>query len=378
MKARNGELFFGTYNGLMRFLPRNLRDNPYIPQVAITEFSKFNRQVQLDSSISHLQRIVLDYDDKVFSFEFAGFNFFRPEKNGYAYMMQGFDSGWVYCGIKNEATYTNLDPGEYVFRVKASNNDDVWNEAGASLQVIILPPYWQTWWFRLLAILAMTAAIYGVYRYRLAKLLEVERLRLRIASDLHDDIGSNLSSIALSSRLMLRDTSLSSHVRSQLDRIANTARRTADSMRDVVWMINPENDELDNMVLRMKDIAANLLQDIPYTFSAPRDGLSNSIGLEVKTNIFLVYKESLNNIVKHSCATAVDIEVLKSNGSIVITIRDNGVGFNTRTPTTGNGLKNFQRRVDAVNATLIIASEPGKGTVVTVSFGSRKGVMDKR
>ncbi len=376
--TRGGEVIVGAQNGLYRFDPRALRQNRFIPPVVITGFRKFNRDVTLDSSITSLRSIVLNHDEKVISFQFAGLSFVRPARNQYAYLMEGFDKSWTYCGTTHDVTYTNLDPGEYLFRLRAANNDGVWNETGAALSITILPPFWKTWWFQLLVFAAIAVLVYAVYRYRLNRVLELERLRLRIASDLHDDIGSNLSSIALSSQMILRDPSVSGSLRERLGRIAGTARHTADSMRDVVWMINPGNDDLDDMVLRMKDVASQLLQNITYTFSAPTGVLSQSIELEAKRNVYLVYKEILNNIVKHAHASSVSIEIRKSDDQIAIAITDNGKGFQPEDSQRGNGLRNLKSRMGAIGGTLEVTSAPGKGTTVRASFDSRKSVMEKR
>ena len=129
-------------------------------------------------------------------------NYTNPAKNQYAYKLEGFDKDWVQCGTRRYASYTHLDPGAYVFTVKGSNNDGKWNEAGTSISVIIRPPYWQTWWFRSLVAMVVIALVALAYNYRVARLLEIERLRVRISTDLHDEIGSNLSAIALQSDLV--------------------------------------------------------------------------------------------------------------------------------------------------------------------------------
>ncbi len=161
LKTRSGELYFGGYSGFSSFNPDNLKDNNIIPPVYITEFQIFNKPVDYNSSqfpihISEAKEIKLKWDQSVFSFSFAAINYNHPKKNQYAYIMDGFEKDWNHTdAYRRYVTYTNLDPGEYTFKVKASNNDGVWNETGASLKIIILPPWWQTWWFRI----AMIAAI---------------------------------------------------------------------------------------------------------------------------------------------------------------------------------------------------------------------------
>ncbi len=362
-----GEMFFGGVKGFSSFYPSQIKDNPILPPVVLTSFMKFNREAKLDSSIMHINTIILQHDESVFSFGFAALNYLKPRKNLYAYKMEGFDKGWVYCGTKHEATYTNLDPGEYIFHVKGSNNDGIWNETGTSVRVIILPPYWKTWWFRSLIVLALLVIVYGVYRYRVAQLIKVERLRLRIAGDLHDDVGSNLSSISLGSQLVLRQSNLDRDTRQLIEEIRENAAETAETMRDIVWLINPKNDQLEDLLLRMKDVAAQLLHGIEYSFQATDQSLPRIVDLSVRRNIFLIYKESINNIAKHAKATRVDISFIQSDGRLMLSIKDNGAGFDSANPRKGNGLAGFQRRAKAIHAIIHIESTPNAGTTVSLS-----------
>ena len=187
-KSRQGELFFGGIKGLNHFFPRQIKDNPYIPPVVITDFKIFNKSVSpnmvpmkggssksigarsvwpLQKDITETKDIRLSYADKVFSFAFVALDYTAPEKNRFEYMMEGFDEDWVRAGTKREVTYTNLDPGEYTFRVKGSNNDGVWNEEGTSLRITIVPPYWQTWWFRTASVLALFALAFTGYSIKI-------------------------------------------------------------------------------------------------------------------------------------------------------------------------------------------------------------------
>jgi ligand-binding sensor domain-containing protein/predicted Ser/Thr protein kinase len=145
-KAEDGEMFFGGVNGFNSFYPDSVRDNPIVPSMAFTGFKKFDLPFSLGGEMETVKEIVLDYTETVFSFEFAALEFTSPAQNHYAYIMEGIDKDWVYSGNRREARYTHLDPGKYVFKVKGSNNDGVWNEAGASISIVVLPPWWQTWW----------------------------------------------------------------------------------------------------------------------------------------------------------------------------------------------------------------------------------------
>jgi DNA-binding NtrC family response regulator/ligand-binding sensor domain-containing protein len=172
LKSRSGEMFFGGFNGLEAFYPDRVKDNPYVPPVVITAFKKFDKVVKLERAIDDLKALTLSYEDNFFSFEFAALNYNNPQKNQYAYKLEGFDRDWIYCGTRRYAAYTNLDPGKYVFRVKGSNNDGVWNEEGAAIAIMITPPFWQTWWFRVLAILSILVSAFTWHQRRMRRVEE--------------------------------------------------------------------------------------------------------------------------------------------------------------------------------------------------------------
>lgn len=176
-KSHNGIMYFGGQNGFNMFHPDSIKDNSSLPPVYITGFMIFNKEVQigaegspLKKDISQTNEIILTHDQQLFTFRFIALNYISSDKNQYAYMMEGFDKDWNYVGGRTEATYTNLDPGEYVFRVKAANNDGVWNETGTSIKVIILPPWWKTWWFRLFMGIFVVGSVVGYYSYRITSL----------------------------------------------------------------------------------------------------------------------------------------------------------------------------------------------------------------
>lgn len=167
-KSNNGEMFFGGINGFNSLYPSEVEENNFIPPVVITSFQKFNKEVKLDRAISELDEIILSHNDYVFSFEFAALDYTSPGRNKYMYKMEGLDEEWITTtASKRYANYTTLPPGKYVFRVKGSNSDGVWNEEGAMIKIIITPPYYRTWWFTLIAAVVLAGAGYVLYKRRL-------------------------------------------------------------------------------------------------------------------------------------------------------------------------------------------------------------------
>ncbi|MBD1210623.1 MAG: hypothetical protein H9535_19500 [Ignavibacteria bacterium] len=177
-RANSGELFFGSMEGLVSFLPNRVLDNPFLPPVVLTAFKKFNKVVLLDTAISAAHVIEIYHSDNFISFEFAALNYVNPQKNQYAYKLEGFDRDWIQAGTQRSVNYTNLDPGTYQFRVRASNNDGVWNKTGSTLELRILPPWWLTWWFRGLVVILFVGGLGAGYYVRI-NVVEMQNRKLK-------------------------------------------------------------------------------------------------------------------------------------------------------------------------------------------------------
>jgi len=362
-----GRLYVGAGDGFTSFIPDSLRDLSAPPPVVCESFLLFDVPVRSVPPLWTRPLIHLNYDQDFFSFRFAVLDFTNPRKNAYAYRLEEFEEQWHSAGQRNFAGYTKVDPGRYVLRVRGANSDGVWNDAGTAIDIVVDPPYWKTWWFRSLAAALVIALGAAAYNYRVAKLLEVERLRVRIASDLHDDIGSTLSGIALvtdslGARLPLPDAD-----RRRLADVTAAARRTADSLRDIVWLVNPGHDTLDDMLLRMNDAAAAILVDIANTVTCTGVPLSSTLPMEVRRNIILVYKEILNNIVRHSSARTVRIAISEAGGNFVLRVADDGAGFDPAAVKRGNGLDSLERRARQVGGAIRIESAPAHGATVQLT-----------
>jgi len=376
-RSKTGEIFIGGINGFNAFFPDSIRDNPYIPPVVLTSFKVFDQPVALDRSITVVDAIQLSYDQNFFSLEFVALNYTSQEKNQYAYMLEGLDASWIAAGTRRYASYTNLDPGDYVLRVKGSNNDGIWNEHGVSIAVTITPPYWKTWWFRIGAVVTGTGLLFLMYRYRVRKLLEIERIRASIATDLHDDIGSTLTEIALFSDVGLRE--LRNHssdrpisetevrkVGALLDDIGRTSRGLIDAMNDIVWAIDPKNDSFDFLLLRMKNHAARIMEakGINYEIEIPEELSSLRLPLGFRRRFFLIFKEAINNIIRHANPTKVVLTIKREKDWLVMTIMDNGAGFDLAAAGQGNGLRNMHKRAASLNGSLSISSAVANGTTI--------------
>ena len=404
-KNINGEIYFGGTNGLTKFNPSEIRDNPHLPEVAIISFYKMGKPELSFLQISHMDLITLSYSENFFSFEFSAFDYTDSKKNQYAYQLEGFDKDWVYNNNRRFANYTSIDPGEYTFHVKASNNDGIWNESAASIKLIINPPFYRTWLAYIIYIIIGCISLYSIRKIELrkrklkseallkeekekAKLveaqlkaekaelqaksiesekeLEKQKIRYRIASDLHDEIGSNLSSITLLCSLMARNIKPDEEINIQLSEISNAARSSAESIRDIVWFLNPTSDLLGKLLTRMKETANLLLRNIKYSIDTLGIDSDQRINPEVKRNVYLIFKEVLNNIAKHSGAGNVKIQIDNENQKLSILIADDGIGFDLNSVVEGNGLRNLNNRAEQIGAELKIISSRGKGTTISL------------
>jgi ligand-binding sensor domain-containing protein len=382
-KGADGTLYFGGVNGVNAFQPDSLKDNPAPPPVVITGFQVFNRPVFPDAAPGRDTRITLSYRDNFFSIEFAALNYTSPEKNRYAYKLEGFDRDWVFSGTRRYVSYTELNGGDYVFRVKGSNNDGIWNDEGISLRLHINPPFYMTWWFLLAVVAVIATGTYLFYRLRLTKLLALEKLRTRIASDLHDDIGSGLTRIAVLSDVALHQAediqrtagapatpAGPDEVSLSIRKVGNIARELVDAMSDVVWSIDPRHDSAGSLMQRVKVYALELCEakNIALTFETA--GERDMVGLSPETmrELLLVAKEAVTNIVRHSGCSRAQIRLVMGRREISLDVEDDGKGFISSTPASGNGLLNMRARAEKAGGSFTVDSAPGRGTRLSLSL----------
>jgi signal transduction histidine kinase len=251
--------------------------------------------------------------------------------------------------------------------VKGSNNDGVWNEVPAELSIVIVPPFWQTWWFKSLVVAVIGIIFYGLYRYRLNQIKKLQIIRNNIASDLHDDIGSTLNSISIYSEVAKQQAGKDIPA---LNLIGDNSRKIIESMSDIVWTINPENDSFEKIIIRMRSFAHQLLKAkrIEYTFEAHEKLNTIALPMQVRKNFYLIFKEAITNIVKYSGATRVSILLNEGNKTILLQVRDNGTGIPKNAETQGNGLMNMKRRAEEIHAQLDIISANGEGTGIELKL----------
>src|SRR6266853_131337 len=310
IRDRNGDLWFGGAQGLARLTPE-VEPRTTAPTVLINNV----RIAGVSQPVSELGetetgRFTLQPSRNQIQVDFVGLGFGSGESLNYQYMLEGADQSWTVPAKQRSVNFASLRPGSYRFLVRALNVNGVPSSTPASLQFTVLPPIWQRWWFVSFAILAMLFLIYAAHRYRVARLLELERVRTRIATDLHDDIGSSLSQIVILSELVRQQSgSRLEQAAEPLSRITHVSLELVDSMSDIVWAINPRKDHLGDLTQRMRRFSGDLLasRGIELRFRVGGAGERRLLA-EERREVFLIFKETINNMARHSGCTEVDID----------------------------------------------------------------------
>ncbi len=326
-----GNLLVGTRGGIYRRIGTSAAAGTYAPRISLARIQVSGMDGSRDVSTDSTNSLELDHRDYGLSFEFTAADYIDPLGIRYRYQLEPFDRGWVGADERRLAIYTNIPPGEYTFHVQGLRVGDGPSPASLAFPVTIRPPYWQTWWFRLLVGVTIGAAIAGMLVYRAGRRRDLERLRLRIAGDLR------------SSHAMLED------------------------LRDLVWMIDPGHDRIEDLVAKMSAVAETLLPE-NTSFEGGKISGANRIDMITRREILRLYKELLHNVVRHAQATEVKIRVGETNGALVLRVQDNGVGFSAEAPATGFGLKSLQARARRLGGELQIDSQPGGGTTATFAL----------
>lgn len=378
-----GELFVGFQNAFNYVNPDKLRLNFTPPPVVITSTKVMNSERKLVIRESfrfrwmfnhgerriHDTMLVIQPGEDIFTIEFAALNFNQPQRNRYAYQLEGFNADWVYTDL-NFVTYTNLGKGDYVFRVKAANNDGVWNETGARILVRVIPPWSGRWYFQLGMAGVLGLILLSIYYYRLHQRRRLEAFRESLARDLHDEMGSTLSSIRFFSEFARQQTEADlPQVTAILQRISQSASDLSESMQDIIWAMKRRNDQLDDLAARMTEFGLRLLEsrDITFRTHIGPDFSGKSLSPEVKRNLYLIFKEAVNNAAKYAEATEVELFLAYRKGLLLMKLSDNGKGFDADSclqRQEGNGLQNMRKRAEEIGGKLEIQAAEGAGTSI--------------
>jgi len=403
-RSRDGTMYIGGINGFNAFNPEDIRPNPVPPPVAVTEFEVFNEPLARD--LSGETPIRLSYQQNFITFEFAALDFRAPQKNRYAYILEGFDKNWIQTQDRRYVTYTNLPGGEYVFRVKAANSDGVWNAIGISIPVIVTPPVWETWWFQVLGVVVLALLVTFGFRWRLNTIRaqksaleqqvairtselqhQIEQRekaelalagkaaqeavtleRTRLARDLHDAVTQTLFSASLIAEVLPDIWSMSqAEGWKRLEELRQLTRGALAEMRTLLMELRPNALTEIPLPDLLRQLCESLIGRARLPIQLSIEG-SQKLSPDLQICLYRITQEALNNIVKHAKATHAHV-TLQLDEKVCLSIVDNGSGFDpARVPPDHLGLKIMCERANAIGAEFSIYSEPGEGTQIFVSW----------
>ncbi|WP_353485010.1 two-component regulator propeller domain-containing protein [Haliscomenobacter sp.] len=364
LKTSNGEIWLGGPNGMNVFHPDSIKNRNTFPPLMIGKI-KINDvdaprawgNVQLRSKMPRLR-----YQQNTLSFDFLAIEYNDLESIRLKYRLIGQDSKWIETPNPAFVRFSKLSPGSYTLEVIATNADGIWmpESAAKKLSFYIPTPWWRTWWFYLLCIALITIIAYGIFTYRLQQALKIERIRVRISSDLHDDVGTILSGLAMQSEIL--ELTAPEKNKPKLRRISELSRSAMSRMRDTVWAIDARQDKLENLIDRMREHAEETLtpKDILLDLQVDQLAMHKNVPSQVRQSLYLIYKEAITNAAKHSTGDKVSVKLQKlgTNG-LEMTIHDNGQVKIKDYKTTGSGLGNMRMRAEQIGATFQVVTTNG-------------------
>jgi signal transduction histidine kinase/ligand-binding sensor domain-containing protein len=367
-KLPDGRMMFAGLDGITVISPKELNSKTP-PRLYFTDIKVNEKSLVSATYIGENNSINLKPDESSFSIDFVGIDYAKPESIKLQYQLEGFDNEWI--TVKNPANihFSNVPENTYNFKIRSlSDNGQI--TAEKSLKITIEAPFWRTWWFRLIEVALILGLVYAFYRYRINQLLQLQAVRNRISTDLHDEIGATLSGIGILSTIAKKQVAENHPAYSLLGRITDDALTIGNSIDDIVWSINPKNDELLSIIARMSRHAAELFdaKGIDYQIITPDMVEDIKLSMEQRRDVYLIFKEAVNNLIKYANCSKAMIEIGFENGKFQLTILDNGVGFDVSQTTTRNGIKNMKNRAEKLHGKLTIDAKIDTGTKVMLAF----------
>lgn len=388
-KTEKGLIFMAGINGLNYFDPKSVKLSTKKAPVDIYSFKINNKEAKQYGAPNVLDSLNLNYKDNTLTFEFLAIDYHDPKATQVKYRLLNLEPEFTLSDkVETEVRYTDLNPGHYTLQIMSANADGVWCHDLRTIDITINPPFWQTWWFRMLILFSGLYVYYKInqsyYKRKLEKkdlLLREQRLiiekqeainleRSRIAAEMHDDLGSGLTTIRyLSDRGLKFVTNETDKI--NIQKIAQQSNDLIRNMSEIIWAMNSRFDTLEGLIAYIRHYASEFLEEYKVQLDWTYEGSHTDLIVsgEKRRNIFLVIKEIIHNVVKHSQATKVNINIKEINQQVTIEIQDNGIGFKlTNSKDIGNGLHNMHKRMSRIDGTISISSTKGSGTKNTIIF----------
>ncbi len=378
-KSETGHFYFGGIRGFNWFKPGENQTRLIKPLAAITCIEINDSIFQQTPDFLRFPKISVSHENNDFNFLFAALDYSRPEANGISYILEGWDAGWIHTQNRS-ARYANLPPGNYILKLEVSNPDGVRSDE-IQLAIEILAPFWQRREFIAAVVFVLLCIIvfitYKISQQRalrklrsLEKLIAINAERNRISADMHDEIGSGITHIALLSELIQTQQKTESELKKDIRNIAHSARHLVQTMSEIIWSLNPQNDTLDNLLAYIREQAHPYFESLEVKFvidfpeQIPHIKLSN----EQRRNLYLVTREALNNALKHSGSKQIELRVYFRKNICTFTVADAGKGLpHTPARLSNNGLHNMKKRMKDIDGTIEWISDMG-GTTVRYSI----------
>lgn len=385
----NGKIFYAAKNYVIEFDPNEIIRSKKLPPVIITNVLSQNKMIEVrqDNKGKYIE-LGSRFDNFIFNWTIL--NYSNPLQNRFYCKLEGVDKDWKFVGYRGEAQYASLQPGKYVLKVKAETSEGSMSDQGDMITIIIHPPFWRTWWFILSVSFVLLTAFIAVVRYvsqrnlkekllMLEKEQAIEKERNRISRDMHDDLGSGLTKIAIMSEVVKKqlnepEKAILRQAQEQLENISESSRELVDNLQDIIWVLNPKNDTLESLAAYIREYTLRFFEPFgtEINFVYPEKFLDIKLSEETRRNIFLTVKECFNNIGKHAWCNKVMVNIDSKDSTIILKIKDDGKGFDiNKVRQFSNGLTNMQNRIEQIGGKFEIQSELGKGTEICMSVNEQ-------
>lgn len=372
LSLNDGTLLFGGMNGLVEIGKEVVQRNIEEQVIILTDFERSGAKSSEYQTLSSIRNKGIDIEptDKSFQFKFSYLDLFSAKNLQYKYRLQAYDEDWTLNGTDNRVRFNQLPAGEYVFLVKALNRYGQWTENTLEIPIRVHQIFYKKAWFLLLCIGLIVSLFYLIYFLKVREIKRLGELRLQIASNLHDDVGSLLTQIGMQSELLQAKVYQGKEEEKELSKMTENSHAAISTMSDVVWSIDSRQDHLSDLLDRMKDYAIDLLskKSIKLTFHQNEDMQdTQTLSPQFRQSVYLIFKEAINNVAKHSNATEVKVNIEAKRQSFKMLVSDNGSIDKSKNRLPGQGLKNMQMRADKMGAKLYLNQSDGFSVTLTTS-----------
>ena len=350
----NKHLFIGKINGFQYLNIEDFEKPDIDVELVLTELKSGKKS----NHILDKNDFTIPYQLNDISISFSTLEFSEPKRNEYRYRINDSSKYWQYLGYLNKINFANVSYGKHSIEIQATNNSGVWLNKTLKINLEILPPFWLTNWFKVILVIIAYFIMHYLYKIRVNRILELDRVKQRISRDLHDDLGTSLTKISMFSQLITINSNQQKSFISDIRRIADESIHALD---DIVWTIDSRNDSIDELLIKIEQFLTDSFYriNIKYKFIKNIDRLNQVIQSNKRKNIYLIIKEAINNSIKHSNATNVTVDLILKGSNLSLKIQDNGIGINKTKRVTGNGFKNMHQRANQLDTKLVVNTDNG-------------------